>query len=154
MIFLAPPAEVLTACSGSLGQAGEWAISLLPRECWLTFLVQRSENLALGVCLTSSGMTAQIANICSAQTTDLVATHVTRVTRVNSLVRVRSDAAILLCYNKSIATVDSNEWRADSYFNRHTLPVPPPRITRSNSLPRRKKSQKHPSTLHPSDSTW
>src|SRR5437879_12832784 len=64
---------------------------------------------------------------------DLVATHVTRVTRVNSLVRVRSDAAILLCYNKSIATVDSNEWRADSYFNRHTLPVPPPRITRSNS---------------------
>src|SRR5713226_1205085 len=64
---------------------------------------------------------------------DLVATHVTRVTRVNSLVRVRSDAAILLCYNKSIATVDSNEWRADSYFDRHTLPVPPPRITRSNA---------------------
>src|SRR5205807_8685563 len=70
MIFLAPPAEVLTACSGSLGQAGEWAISLSPRECWLTSLVQRSDNLALGVCLTSSGMTAQIANICSAQTTE------------------------------------------------------------------------------------
>src|SRR5437667_11895087 len=57
MIFLASRSS--NRFSGSLGQVGEWAISLLPRECWLTSLVQRSENLALGVCLTSSGMTAQ-----------------------------------------------------------------------------------------------
>jgi len=51
---------------------------------------------------------------------DLVAADVSRIARIDSLVRERGDAAVRFGYDKRVAPIDRNQRRADINFNCHS----------------------------------